>query len=61
MLIKYWSLKKNHMVKNSLKCFVGYNDDEVIRPFLIMNLIMNLMESLNMNLLTINLKVKIVF
>ena len=35
MLIKYYFLKKNHMVKrNSLKYFIGYNDD-VIRPLCI--------------------------
>ena len=33
MLIKYKFLKKNHMAqKNSLKCFVGYNYNDVIRP-----------------------------
>ena len=31
MLIKYWSLKKYHMVKH----FIGYNDNDVIRPLLV--------------------------
>ena len=51
------SKKESYGTKNSLKYFIGYNDDDAIRTFLIMNL----MNSLIMNLLTINLKVKIVF
>ena len=35
--------KESYGTKNSLKYFIGYNDDDVIRPFLIMNLLMNLM------------------
>ena len=57
-------LTKNWFLKKSLKCFIGYNED-VIRTFLIMNLIMTLMDlimkNLIMNLLMTNLKVKIVF
>ena len=31
--MKYLFLKKNHMVKkNALKYFIGYNDNDVIRP-----------------------------
>ena len=51
------SKKESYGTKNYLKYFIGYNDDDAIRTFLIMNL----MNSLIMNLLTINLKVKIVF
>ena len=36
MLIKYYFLKKNHMVpygkRNSFKYFIGYNNNDVIRP-----------------------------
>ena len=33
MLTKYQFQKKNHMAqKNSLKYFIGYNDNDVIRP-----------------------------
>ena len=36
MLIKHYFLKKNHMaLKNSLKYFIGYNYDVVIRPLCI--------------------------
>ena len=28
-------LKKNDMAKNSLQYFIGYNDDDVIRPLCI--------------------------
>ena len=36
MVIKYWFLKKNHVAqKSSLKYFIGYNDDDVIRPLCI--------------------------
>ena len=36
MLIKHYFLKKNHMaLKNSLKYFIGYNYDDVIRPLCI--------------------------
>ena len=45
--------KKNHLVQN-----IHLNTSLDIKPFLIMNLIM---KSLIMNLLMINLKVKIVF
>ena len=51
------SKKESYGTKNSLKYFIGYSDDDVIRSFLIMNL----MKSLIINLLTINLKVKFVF
>ena len=33
--------KESYDTKSSLKYFTGYNDDDVIRPFLIMNLMMN--------------------
>ena len=34
MLIKYYFLKnESYGTKNSLKYFIGYNDDDVIRPF----------------------------
>ena len=59
------SKKESYGTKSLLKHFTGYNDDDFIRPFLIINLIMNLMDlimkSLIMKLLMINLKVKIVF
>ena len=32
MLTKYQSLKKNNMANNSYKYFIGYNDNDVIRP-----------------------------
>ena len=32
MLIKYY-LKENHMTKKSFKCFIGYNDNDVSRPY----------------------------
>ena len=32
MLIKYQSLKKKHGKCNSFKYFLGYNDNDVIRP-----------------------------
>ena len=32
MLIKYQSLKKKHGKYNSFKYFLGYNDNDVIRP-----------------------------
>ena len=39
MLAKYWFQKKNHMVhgtnKVQIKYFIGYNDDDVIRPLCI--------------------------
>ena len=38
MLIKYYSLKKNRMVKSkkkSFKYFIGYKDNDVIRPLCI--------------------------
>ena len=37
MLIIYQSLKKNHTVqkKNSFKYFIGYNDNDIIRPLCI--------------------------
>ena len=36
MLIKYQFLKKNHTTqKNSFKYYIGYNDNDVIRPLCI--------------------------
>ena len=35
MLIKYYFLKKNHMIQKTLKYFIGYDDDDVIRPLCI--------------------------
>ena len=36
MLIKYWSLKKYHIAKNnSFKYFIGYNDNDIIRPLFV--------------------------
>ena len=36
MPINYYFQKKNHMIqKNALKYFIGYNDDDVIRPLFI--------------------------
>ena len=32
ILIKYQSLKKSYSTKNSFKYFIGYNDNDVIRP-----------------------------
>ena len=35
MLIKYLFLRKNHGTKNSLKYFIAYSDDDVMRPLCI--------------------------
>ena len=36
MLMKDWFLKKNHMVqKNSFEYFIGYNNNDVVRPLCI--------------------------
>ena len=36
MLIKYWSLKKKSYGKNnSFKYFIGYNDNDIIRPLFV--------------------------
>ena len=32
MLIKYQFLKETYGTKNALKYFIGYNDNDVIRP-----------------------------
>ena len=32
MLVKYYFLKKNHMAQRTLKYFIAFNDNDVIRP-----------------------------
>ena len=36
MLIKYWSLKNvSYRKNNSFKYFIGYNDNDIIRPLFV--------------------------